>query len=246
MSDPRTAAALMESPAPAAAVLRNVSKRFPGAEALNQVSLALPKGQITGLLGPNGSGKSTLLKLLAGLCRPTSGEVLVGGRVPDRQVKAQVAYMPEVDHLYPWMRVSEMLDFVRPFYADWDQKRALSLLDFMGLPAQQPVGKLSKGMRARLRLVSTLARSASLVLLDEPLSGIDVPSRSRIVEAILSQFQAGEQTILLSTHEVLETETMFDHLILLEGGRVKLEGSADDLRSQYGKSVKDFLEEVYA
>lgn len=229
----------------AAATLRAVSKRFPGAEALNQVTLAIPRGQITGLLGPNGSGKSSLLKLIAGLYRPTAGEVLVNGRVPDQQTKAQIAYLPEIDHLYPWMTVAETLTFVRAFYADWDRNREGSLLEFMGLPTGQRVGKLSKGMRARLRLVLTMACNTSLILLDEPLSGIDVPSRSRIVEAILGQFQAGEQTILLSTHEVLETEAMFDRLVLLEGGQVKLEGSADELRDRYGKSVRDLLEEVY-
>ncbi len=227
-------------------VLRDVYKRFPGAEALRGVSLDLPAGQIVGLLGPNGSGKSTLLKLMAGLYRPSSGTVLVGGRAPDRRTKTIVSYLPEVDHLYPWMTVQGSLEFVRAFFADWDDERARALLDFMGLAPGKKVGALSKGMRARLRLVLALARSAPLVLLDEPLSGIDPPSRSRIVDAILSEYRAGRQTIVISTHEVLETEALFEQLVLLESGTVKLQGDAERLRAEFGRSVQGIMEEVFA
>jgi len=227
------------------AELINVSKQYPGAEALRNLSLSIPKGQIVGLMGPNGAGKTTLLKLLAGLARPTRGEVRVEGRTPDRLAKARIAYAPDSDHLYPWMTVGETLAFMRPFFADWDQERAATLAEFMALPARQRVSQLSRGMRARLRLVLTMARSAPLILLDEPLSGIDVPSRSRIVEAILGQFQPEQQTLILSTHDVMETEALFDRLILLEAGQVKLDDTADALRNQYGKSVRDLLEEVY-
>lgn len=226
-------------------VFRDVHKRFPGAEALRGVSLELPRGEIVGLLGPNGSGKSTLLKLMAGLHRPTSGRVLVAGRQPDRTTKAMVSYSPEIDHTYPWMTVEATVRFVSSFYEDWDDERAASLLDFMGLKPRQKVGKLSKGTRARLRLVLALARSADLILLDEPLSGIDPPSRMRIVQAILSEYEAGEQTIIISTHEVLEAEPLFDRLLMLEAGFIKLEGPAEQLRERYGRSVQGIMEEVF-
>lgn len=225
---------------------RDVHKRFPGAEALQGVSLDLPTGQIVGLLGPNGSGKSTLLKLMAGLHRPTRGSVAVDGRAPNRTTKAQVAYLPEIDHLYGWMTVEQTIRFVQSFYEDWDGLRAQGLLDFMGLDSRKKVVNLSKGMRARLKLVLTLARSARLVLLDEPLSGIDPPSRARIVQAILSEYRFGEQTIIISTHEVLEAESLFDRLIMLENGRIKIDGDAEELRQQYGRSVQGIMEEVFA
>lgn len=223
---------------------RGVHKRFPGAEALRGVSFALPTGQIIGLLGPNGSGKSTLLKLAAGLYRPNAGTVLIAGRPPDRRTKAMVAYSPEVDHLYPWMTVRETLRFVGAFFDDWDEQRADRLREFMGLRSGQKVGAMSKGMRARLRLVLALARSAPLVLLDEPLSGIDPPSRRRIVDAIVSEYRAGQQTIIISTHEVLETEPLFDYLLMLQAGIVKLQGDAEELRARYGTSVQGIMEEV--
>lgn len=227
-------------------VFEDVHKRFPGANALRGVSLTLPRGEIVGLLGPNGSGKSTLLKLMAGLHRPTSGRVLVAGRVPDRKTKAIVSYSPEIDHAYGWMTVEATVNFVRSFFSDWDDERAASLLDFMDLKPNQKVGKLSKGTRARLRLVLALSRSADLILLDEPLSGIDPPSRVRIVQAILSEYEAGQHTIVISTHEVLEAEPLFDRLIMLEKGRIKLQGSAEQLRERYGTSVQGMMEEVYS
>lgn len=225
---------------------RDVHKRFPGTEALRGVSLDLPKGQIVGLLGPNGSGKSTLLKLMAGLHRPTRGSVAVEGRIPDRTTKANLAYLPEIDHLYGWMTVRETIRFVRSLYEDWDEERAQGLLEFMGLDSRKKVVHLSKGMRARLKLVLTLARPARLVLLDEPLSGIDPPSRARIVQAILSEYRFGEQTIIISTHEVLEAESLFDRLIMLEDGRIKIDDDAETLRQQYGRSVQGIMEEIFA
>lgn len=229
------------------AVIRfeNVVKRFPGADALRGVTVTIPKGEILGLLGPNGSGKSTFLKLIAGLLRPDQGRVLVEGRAPDRRTKARVAYLPEVDHLYPWMTVEQTLRFVSAFFPDWDPERAERLLEFMELPRLARVGNMSKGMRGRLRLVVTLARSASVILLDEPLSGIDPPSRNRIVKAILSEFVSGEQTLILSTHEILESEPLFEHLLFLGEGKVVLEGHAEALRNQYGKSIQDLMEEIY-
>lgn len=223
----------------------NVTKRFPGADALRGISVSIPKGSILGLLGPNGSGKSTFLKLIAGLYRPDHGRVLVEGEPPSRKTKARVAYLPEIDHLYPWMRVEQSLRFVSAFYPDWDDEKAQRLLEFMELPPTARVGSMSKGMRGRLRLIVALARSASVILLDEPLSGIDPPSRNRIVKAILSEYVSGEQTLILSTHEILESEPLFEHLLFLGEGKVVLEGQAEALRTKYGKSIQDLMEEIY-
>ncbi|HEX6989601.1 MAG TPA: ABC transporter ATP-binding protein [Bacillota bacterium] len=223
---------------------QDVHKRYPGVEALRGVSLTLPRGVIVGLLGANGSGKSTLIKLAAGLLRPNQGHVRVLGMEPGRRTKARVAYLPEVDHLYPWMTVAETLNFVRRFYKDWQAERERLLLNELGLPERQRVGALSKGMRARLRLVLALSRAAELILLDEPLAGIDPPSRAKIVRAILGAYRAGEQTLLVSTHEVLETESLFDRVLVIARGQVLLDGDADQLRSDSGRSIQGLLEEV--
>src|SRR5690625_730916 len=114
--------------------LQNVSKRFSRVEALKGISITIPQGQVIGLLGPNGSGKSTFLKLIAGLHRPTRGVVLVNDHIPGRTSKTTIAYLPEVDHIYPWMTVRRSLQFISSFYADWEHERAERLLEFLALP----------------------------------------------------------------------------------------------------------------
>ena len=126
--------------------------------ALDGITLNIKKGHILGLLGPNGSGKSTLLKIITGLVRPSSGKVLINGMAPSFQTKAQVAYLPEVDHLYPWMSVREIIDFIAAFYQDWQPDRAAQLLEIMKLDPKQKVRTLSKGQRAQLKLLLTLSR----------------------------------------------------------------------------------------
>ncbi|MCR4399036.1 MAG: ABC transporter ATP-binding protein, partial [Firmicutes bacterium] len=211
-----------------------LTKWYSRVRALDGVNLEVKSGAILGVLGPNGSGKSTLLKIIGGLIRPSAGRITVVGSKPSSRTKALTAYMPESDHLYPWMTVEQTLRFVSSFYRDWDNARARELMGAMELPASAGVASLSKGGRARLRLLLCLARRAPLVLLDEPLSGIDITSRSRIIRAIVSEYRAGEQAIVLSTHQVAESESIFDDVLFLKEGRVALCGAAENLRADHG------------
>jgi ABC-2 type transport system ATP-binding protein len=215
------------------------------AKALNGVNLQIKRGVILGLLGPNGSGKSSLLKIIAGLVHPTSGKIMVNGKKPSSHTKAEIAYLPEIDYLYSWMTVKETIDFIAAFYYDWQQERAKELLLLMGLELRQKVGNLSKGKRALLKLLLVLSRKTPLVLLDEPLSGIDPPSRSRIISAIVSEYRMGEQTIILSTHQVGETEAIFDEVVYLRDGKVALHDAAENLRINNNSSINDLWERVY-
>ena len=131
-----------------ALIISNLRKKYPKVEALKGVDLALPQGEIWGLLGPNGSGKSTLLKCIIGLVKPDGGEIRILGQVPSRRTKAQIAFVPEVENLYRWMTVRQAIDFTASFYEDWDEGRIPGLLEFMGLDPDKKVSSLSKGMRA--------------------------------------------------------------------------------------------------
>lgn len=223
-------------------------KRYGRVEALRGVTLRLPVGQIVGLVGPNGSGKSTLLKLVAGLLRCDGGQVLVQGRRPGVETKKWVAFQPEIDHLYRWMTVQQALELSASVAPDWEPGRAEALLEFLNLVGERrtPVRHLSRGMRARLKLVVTLARNAPIVLLDEPLSGIDPPSRGRIIKALIGQWRTGRQVLVLATHEVAETEGIFDRVVFLERGQVRIDDDAQALRERFGKSIQGIMEEVYA
>ncbi|HEY8417724.1 MAG TPA: ABC transporter ATP-binding protein [Limnochordales bacterium] len=230
----------------ATVVFDRVTKRFGRVRALDELSVTIREGTILGLLGPNGSGKSTMLKLIAGLYRPDAGAVTIDGEAPSPRTKAKVAYLPEIDHLYGWMTVRQILDYVSSFYADWDKAREAELLKFMGLDGAARVSRLSKGMRARLKIVVAMSRNAPLILLDEPLSGIDPPSRSRVLSAIVSEFREDKQTVVMSTHDVAESENLFADVLFLKAGKVALMGDAEQLREERGKSIRDLFEEVYA
>lgn len=225
-----------------------VVKRFGRVEAVNGITTQIPRGQIIGLVGPNGAGKSTFLKLIIGLQRPDDGRLRVLGETPGLHTKRRVAYEPEGDCLYDWMTIQDAMTFVSALVPDWDARRAEELLDFLHLEDRRHarIRALSKGLRARVKLLLTVSRNADLILLDEPLSGIDPPSRARIIQSLISQFRVGEQTIVISTHEVAETEGIFERVIFLDRGQVRLEGDAQELRQRYGRSIQGILEEVYA
>ncbi len=227
-------------------VVRDLRKRYPKVEALKGVDLSLPQGEIWGLLGPNGSGKSTLLKCMVGLIHPDGGEIKILGQNPSRHTKAQIAFVPEVENLYRWMTIRQVLDFTATFYNDWQEESVSELLEFMRLDPAKKVSSLSKGMRARLKLILALARQAPVVLLDEPFSGIDPASRDRIVEGIVRQFKSDAQTMIISTHAVGDTEQLFDGVVFLDEGTISLQGNAEDLRQQHGKSINDLFKEVFA
>ncbi|WP_309122037.1 ABC transporter ATP-binding protein [Paenibacillus sp.] len=224
---------------------KGIHKRYLLKHAVNGIDLQIRRGSIVGLLGPNGSGKSTLLKMMAGLIYPTSGSILVNGREPDVRNKSRIAYLPEIDYLYGWMTVAETLRFLSGFYDDWQEEKAAEMLWTMELDGNQKVRNLSKGLRARLKLIAAFSRSAPLILLDEPFSGIDPSSRAKIIRSIIQQFDAAEQTIILSTHSLNEAEPMFDDVVFLQQGQVIMNDTAEHLRSEYGCSLENIWEKVY-
>lgn len=228
-----------------ALVANNLIKKYGHTLALCGLNLEIPKGKIVALLGPNGSGKSTLLKLFAGLIHPTAGEALVLGERAGVKTKSKVAYVPEFNHLYRWQTVEEATRFAMKFFSDLDYELAQKLIAEMQLEPGLKIGSLSKGMHARLKLALALARTAPVLLLDEPLSGIDPQSRRKILTALVDTYRPGEQTIILSTHQVLESEATFDQVLFLQEGELVLWGEADELRREHNSSIEDLFTEIY-
>jgi len=222
--------------------LVNVTKRYRTTEGVRDLSLDFPAGQIVGVLGLNGSGKSTLLKLVAGLLFPTAGEISVFGGTP-RANRARTVFLGETDTLWPWMTPTDAGRFMDGLYSDFDPVRFEELLGVLEVPRRKTKA-MSKGERGRLRLAMALARNAKLYLLDEPLAGIDLISREKIMMSLVREWHTDE-TILLSTHEVAEAEGLFERAIYLRDGRMVLDARTEDLREQ-GKSVVQTFKEVLA
>jgi len=185
--------------------VNNLSKQYPGTLALDGLSVEFPKGQITGLVGPNGSGKSTLLKIISGLVVKDSGEVIISDQKEERLMN-HIAFLPELNHLYDWMTIIDSINFFNSQYNDFSTEKAKDLVEFMNLKLEQKIKTLSKGMVARLKLILVLSRNAPVLILDEPLAGIDPNSRARILESLISEYESDFQTIIISTHEVVEAE----------------------------------------
>jgi ABC-2 type transport system ATP-binding protein len=223
---------------------KNVSKSFGSTVALNNVSLVFPRGKIIGLFGPNGAGKSTSIKLIMGLNRPDRGEVRVDGENPQNK-KQDIAYLPEIDHLYPWMNIAQAADFTRTFYADWDEAKYRELIKFLNLQEDMKIAKISKGQRAKTKLLLTVSRRAPYLLMDEPLSGIDILTREEIINTLIRDYREGEQTIIISTHEIAEVESLVDEVIFLDKGQVKLSGNAEDLRVERNMSLVELMKEAF-
>ena len=222
------------------AQLREVTKRYVKTVGVRDLSLEFPAGEIVGVLGLNGSGKSTMLKLIAGLLFPTKGEITIFGGSP-RGNRAHTVFLGETDTLWPWMTPNDARRFMAGLYPDFDAARFNELLDVLEVPRRKTKA-MSKGERGRLRLVMALARSAKLYLLDEPLAGIDLISREKIMMALVREWRT-DAMILLSTHEVAEAEGLFERVVYLRDGRLALDARAEQLREQ-GKSVVQTFKEV--
>lgn len=221
-----------------------LTKRYRRTHALRGIDLRFDKGSIVGILGENGSGKSTLFRILAGVTRPSGGEVRINGMGVGVDTRRITAYLPEIDAFYAWMSIEEQLAFLAHFYPGWDAVKARELTDFMKLDGGARIGELSKGQRARLKFVAAFAWPSDLVLMDEPLGGIDPPSRTRILRAMVQEFRAEEQTILISTHLVSEIEGFVEEAVFLRDGEIALQGNADALRADGGGSLSQMFEEV--
>jgi ABC-2 type transport system ATP-binding protein len=221
----------------------HLSRRFGPKQALNDVSLGVPKGAVFGLVGENGAGKSTLIKHLLGLWRAETGTVRLFGLDPVADpvaVLGRVGYLSEEPDLPGWMRVSELLRYTQAFYPRWDTAYAEQLRDQFGLDPDARVKTLSKGQRARLGLIAAEAHRPELLILDEPSSGLDPIVRRDILEAIIRTVTDEGRTVLFSSHLLDEVERVSDHLAMLHRGTLRFCAPLEDIRARHRRISLQF------
>lgn len=216
--------------------ISHLSKRFGQRQALNELSLHLPPGEIYGLLGPNGAGKTTALNMLCGLLKPDSGEILLQGRPVCKKTKLLVGIMPQQNLLYNSLTCAETLFFLARIYGlhkrDMPQRvqdclAAVNLAD----RADSVVGDLSGGMQRRLSLAAAIIHQPKLVVLDEPSTGLDIEARYEVWELIRLLKQQGV-TVLLTTHILDEVERLCDRIGIIKQGQLLAEGTLETLRQR--------------
>ena len=224
--------------------LKDLSKYYSGTQALTDVDLDIPRGQIIGLLGPNGSGKTTLIKIISGLLMKYKGEVKVNGEAVGPSTKAIVSYLPDKSIFGEWMRAKDAFDVFEDFFEDFNRSKAQDMMKSLNLDENQRLKTMSKGMLEKFQLVLVMSRKAQLYLLDEPIAGVDPATRDYILDTILKNYNE-DGTIILSTHLIQDVEKIFDSVIFLKEGRIELYGNVDDIRAEKGKSIDELFREVF-
>jgi ABC-2 type transport system ATP-binding protein len=216
-----------------AASTAGLTKRYGGETALDRVDLRVPDGAVYVLVGANGAGKSTLIKVLMNLERPDAGTAEILGLDTSRRgpgARAQVGYVPERHRQqYGWMPCGRLIRHAAAFYPAWDPAYAERLVGELGVRPDRRVGTLSKGEVRRLQLVLALAHRPPVLLLDEPTDGLDPAARGRTLSLLAEHLADTPTTILMSTHQVHEVESLADHVGALRDGRLVAQMSRDEL-----------------
>ena len=225
--------------------VKNVVKTFDGVRALDGLTMTVPKGSIYGLVGPNGAGKSTILRHITGIYRQDEGKVLVAGEpvYENPAVKARMASIP--DELYYFLSAStrDMMRFYRGFYPRFDVKRYEALKDvFTTIPEKQPIRRLSKGMQKQSAFWLALCCRPDILVLDEPVDGLDPVMRRQVWSLVLSDVAEHGTTVLVSSHNLRELEDVCEHVGILSRGKVLLQRSLTDLQDNVVKMQIVFQE----
>jgi ABC-2 type transport system ATP-binding protein len=212
----------------------SLTKRFRRVNAVNGLDLEVTEGSIYALVGPNGAGKTTAIKVLMNIYQPTSGQAEVLGtdstRVAGKSFCA-IGYVSENQKLPDWMRVNAFLAYLRPFYPTWDVELETDLVRRFDLPPERKLKQLSRGMRMKAALASALAYRPKLIILDEPLGGLDPLVRDELIEVLLER--AAEATVFISSHDLAEIESFASHVGYLENGRLRFSEEMASLAARF-------------
>jgi ABC-2 type transport system ATP-binding protein len=209
-----------------------VTKKFKNHKATDSLNLHFKGESTVGLLGPNGAGKTTFLKMMIGLLRPTSGSVSIFGcdvSSEGPKLRQQIGYVPEDPWLYPWMTVRQVIRFASSMYDRWSSGLAEDLLVNLDLPPDRVVKNLSKGMRVKAALLVALAHRPRVLILDEPMSGLDPLARDELIEILVKWRSEDTECIILSSHQIDDVARLADEVVILNAGKLLVHAPIDDL-----------------
>jgi ABC-2 type transport system ATP-binding protein len=226
----------MMTPKPAIEI-NQLTKQFGTNQVLAPLDLAVPRGSVFALVGHNGAGKTTLIKLLLNMHQPTAGSATVLGQ-PATSLSGssftRIGYISETQELPDWMTVRQLLDYLRPFYPVWDET---GLLEDLDLPPDRKLSHLSRGMRMKALFASVLAFRPSLILMDEPFSGLDAVTRDILIKTLIGRIDpadgSDETTVVISSHELAEIESFATHVAFLQQGELLFAEPMDTLMTRF-------------
>ena len=212
--------------------LRNITKTFGSFRALDELSMTVPKGAVYGLVGPNGAGKSTAIRCMVGVYRPDSGDVTVdgGGVYENPALKERIGYIPDDIFYFPAATLEEMHAFYKGLYPDFDDDLFARLYEIFDLPPKSPLRRFSKGMQKQAAFHLAICCRPDVLILDEPVDGLDPVMRRRVMSLILADVAERGTTVLISSHNLRELEDVCDHVGIMDHGKMLLEKSLADMQ----------------
>ena len=217
--------------------MKNVTKTFGSFKALDDLSLTVPKGAVYGLVGPNGAGKSTAIRHLTGVYRPDRGEITMDGQniYENVAIKSRIGFIPDEIFYYPSASLEEMRKFYKGMYPQFDDTLFERLYDVFQLPRKGPIRRFSKGMQKQAAFHLSICCKPDVLILDEPVDGLDPVMRRQVWSLILSEVAQQNTTVLVSSHNLRELEDVCDHVGIMDHGHMLLERSLADMQ---GNTVK--------
>ncbi len=213
--------------------ITGLTKSFGRKAVFRDLNLTMNAGRVYGFLGKNGEGKTTLVRILMGVIPADGGEVHYKNAplsLRSSAYKEEFGYIPEDPFFYGAMKVGEFLDFNASFYRRWDGRRAEELLERFSLDKKDRIRSLSRGMKLKLEMVTALGAKPAFLILDDPTSGLDVPTRHDFLQNIIRELADSGSTIFFATHLVHELERIVDHLFILDGGRIILDEAYETVK----------------
>ena len=217
--------------------LNNITKTFGTFKALDNLSMCVPKGAVYGLVGPNGAGKSTAIRCALGVYRPDSGTITLDGEpvYENPEAKVRIASIPDDVFYYPSATMEDMRKFYRGVYPNFDDKLFDRLYEVFQLPKNGQIRRFSKGMQKQAAFHLSICTRPDMLILDEPVDGLDPVMRRQVWSLILSEVAQRETSVLISSHNLRELEDICDHVGIMDKGRMLLERSLADMQ---GSTVK--------
>ena len=217
--------------------LKNITKTFGSFKALDDLSMTVPKGAVYGLVGPNGAGKSTAIRHMTGVYIPDSGTVTMEGQpvFENPDAKERIGFIPDDIFFFPSATLEDMRAYYRGIYPKFDDALFERLYEIFPLPKKSPIRRFSKGMQKQAAFQLSICTRPELLILDEPVDGLDPVMRRQVWSLILSDVAQRETTVVISSHNLRELEDICDHVGIMDHGKMLLEKSLADMQ---GNTVK--------
>ncbi|MBE6958409.1 MAG: ABC transporter ATP-binding protein [Ruminococcaceae bacterium] len=212
--------------------IKNLTKTFGNFKALDGLTMTVPKGSVYGLVGPNGAGKSTAIRHLVGVYRPDAGEILMEGQpiYENEAQKMRIGYIPDEIFFFPSASLEEMRRYYRSVYKTFDDTLFDALTEIFKLPLKGQLRRFSKGMQKQAAFQLTLCIRPDVLILDEPVDGLDPVMRRQVWNLILSDVSQRGTTVLISSHNLRELEDICDHVGIMDHGKMLIERSLADMQ----------------